>query len=313
MADPLTAPAFLAALKAEGVRVVERSGWSTHNRGLRGDGWGGVNGVVIHHTAGRDSLAVCINGVLPDLPGPLCHTHLSRTGAATMIGYGRTNHAGAFAQNAHDAVVNESATHPRPDAAEPVDGNAHYYGIEIENLGDGADPYPAVQYDQAARWATAICRAHGWSANSVIGHGEGTRRKIDPSFSMDAFRQVVSERLTHPASWNPDEEDDMTVTDADAEKIARKVLTLDGVITNPIPGTDNEFIALATGVRNIEIVARRSEKKLAAQQAVTEKLVETVAALVAGLGELDPAAIVAELRAAIENVEIRIDATPDGA
>lgn len=310
MANPLSASTFLSALKAEGVKVVERSGWSTHNRGLRGDGWGPVNGVVIHHTAGTNSLALCVNGT-DDLTGPLCHTHLSKTGTATLVGYGRTNHAGGFAQNAHDAVVSESATHPRPDAAEPVDGNAHYYGIEIENLGNGTDPYPAMQYDQAVRWASAICRAHGWSEDSVIGHKEGTRRKIDPSFSMDAFRQLVAERLTHPASWNPDEEDDMTITDADAEKVARKVLTLEGVIVNPVPG-GSAHITLAKAVGNTYTVTRRTDAKLTAQQAVTAKLVETVAALAAGLGELDPETIVAELKAAIEGVEIRIDATPDG-
>ncbi|MEU6990414.1 N-acetylmuramoyl-L-alanine amidase [Streptomyces sp. NPDC046465] len=201
MAPPLTADALLAALKAEGVRVAEHSGWRTHNRNHKGP-WGGMNGVVIHHTAGANSLGLCWTG-MADLPGPLCHTHLSKAGLATMVGYGRANHAGTFAQNAHTAVVNESATHPRPDNAEPVDGNAHYYGIEIENLGNGHDPYPAVQYGAAVRWAAAICRAHRWSANSVIGHKEGTRRKIDPSFGMGQFRKDVHERLEHSASWNP--------------------------------------------------------------------------------------------------------------
>lgn len=201
MATPLSASKLLAVLKAEGVKVAERSGWRTHNRNHKGP-WGGVNGIVIHHTAGSNSLNLCWSGTSA-LPGPLCHTHLAKNGTATMVGYGRTNHGGTFAQNAHNAVVNESSTHPRPDAAEPVDGNRHYYGIEIENLGNGKDPYPTVQYDQAVRWAAAICRAHGWSADSVIGHKEGTRRKIDPSFGMADFRKAVAERLKHAASWSP--------------------------------------------------------------------------------------------------------------
>lgn len=209
------------------MKVVERSGWRTHNRNHMGP-WGGVNGVTIHHTAGSNSLGVCINGVT-GLPGPLCHTHLAKNGTATLVGYGRVNHAGTFAANAHQAVVDESSVHPRPDAAEPVDGNAHYYGIEIENLGDGQDPYPDVQYDQAVRWAAAICRAHGWSASSVIGHKEGTRRKIDPSFSMGGFRDDVDARLKHSADWSPggttpSEEDDMPLTDADVNKVADKVV-----------------------------------------------------------------------------------------
>ncbi|WP_309049288.1 N-acetylmuramoyl-L-alanine amidase [Streptomyces sp.] len=201
MATPLSADRFLAALRAEGVKVAERSGWRTHNRNSKG-AWGPVNGIVIHHTAGTNSLNLCWSGTA-DLPGPLCHTHLAKTGVATMLSAGRANHAGTFAANAFNSMLNESSTHPRPDAAEPVDANARTYGIEIENLGNGSDPYPAAQYDQAVRWAAALCRAHGWTAHSVIGHKEGTRRKIDPSFDMDAFRDAVAARLAHDAGWSP--------------------------------------------------------------------------------------------------------------
>ncbi|WP_228973407.1 N-acetylmuramoyl-L-alanine amidase [Streptomyces sp. DH12] len=172
-----------------------------------------MHGVVIHHTAGTSSLALCYEGTSA-LPGPLCHTHLSKSGVATMVGHGRANHAGGFAENAHSAVLNESSTHPRPAKAEPVDGNRYYYGIEIENRGDGKDWYPAAQYDAAVRWAAAICRYHGWTADSVIGHKEGTTRKIDPrgpvgkkdgpAWDMDAFRADVAKRLTvRPATPAP--------------------------------------------------------------------------------------------------------------
>lgn len=203
MATPLTAAELLVALKAEGVNVVENPGWKTRNRDVAtGKRFGPVHGIVIHHTAGVDSLAFCIKGSA-DLPGPLCHTHLSKAGVATMVGHGRANHVGTVAENAFSAMVVEAAVHPRPDAVEPIDGNDRTYGIEIENKGDGKDLYPAKQYDQAVRWASAICRAHGWTANSVVGHKEVTRRKVDPSFSMDDFRKAVAERLKNPASWSP--------------------------------------------------------------------------------------------------------------
>lgn len=200
---PMTADEFVAALKAEGVNVAEYPGWRTHNRNHKG-AWGPVNGIVIHHTAGRDSLRLCFNGTSA-LPGPLCHTHLAKSGKATMVGNGRANHAGTFAANAFSAMRDEKATHPRPDASEPVDANARTYGIEIENLGNGTDFYPVEQYDAAVRWAAAICRFHGWSAQSIIGHKEGTRRKIDPKgpvgsadgpmWDMDEFRADVQKRL----------------------------------------------------------------------------------------------------------------------
>src|SRR5512139_3201927 len=116
MATPLTSTDVLRALKAEGVNVRERGSWRTHNRNSRGP-WGPVNGVAIHHTAGVDSLTFCVKGNA-DLPGPLCHTQLSKAGVATMVGWGRTNHAGTVAENAFDAVVREAAVHPRPDAVE---------------------------------------------------------------------------------------------------------------------------------------------------------------------------------------------------
>lgn len=203
MAKPMTPAQWRAALKAEGVKFTERTvdgkSWTTHNRNHKG-AFSNVNGVVIHHTAGTNSLGLVWSGT-SELPGPLAHAHLAKSGLVTLTSSGRANHAGSFAQNAHDAVVAESASHPRPSASEPVDGNAHYYGIEVENRGVSSDPYPAVQYDMAVRWAAAICRFHGWTEDSVIGHREGTTRKIDPLYPMNAFRDAVGERLKHKADW----------------------------------------------------------------------------------------------------------------
>lgn len=309
MATPLTADRLVQALKAEGVTVRERSGWRTHNRNHKG-AWGPVNGITIHHTAGRDSLALCWSGT-DALPGPLCHTHLAKDGIATMVGHGRANHAGHFAQNAHDAVVKESATHPRPDAIELVDGNRHYYGIEIENLGDGKDPYPTVQYQAAVRWAAAICRAHGWSANSVIGHKEGTRRKIDPSFDMDTFRDAVDARLAHEPGWNPgDEEDPMAAFTK--QDIYDAVWETDGVAA-PADAPDaktNPTWQAQSFLKDTNARVRAMEKKLTALQATNATLVDTVAVLAAGVGDIDPAAIVTELRDAIESMTLRLDVTP---
>jgi len=186
---------MLAALRAEGLNPKEHPGWRTHNRNRVG-AWGPVNGVLIHHTAGVNSLSVVYSG-RSDLPGPLAHAHLAKDGTLTLVGNGRANHAGKAAKNAFDAVVAESKTHPKPNASSgTIDGNARFYGIEIENLGNSKDPYPAVQYDAAVRWAAAICRAHGWGADSVVGHKETSiEGKIDPSFDMDKFRADVAGRL----------------------------------------------------------------------------------------------------------------------
>lgn len=308
MARPMTPDQWLAALRAEGVTdIVEMPGWRTNNRN-HVKAFSDVHATMIHHTAGEGPglPSLVFNGTR-DLPGPLCHDYLTRTGRLYLVGNGRANHAGTVARNAYDAVLNERPVHPYPDAAEPLDGNSLSYGLECENNGAEGRTWPAQQYDVAVRVQAARCRFHGWSANSVWAHKEATRRKpVDPRLPMDQFRAAVAERLSHDPSWNPNEEDDMTVTNEDAELIARKVLTLDGVITNPVEGTTNTHIALATGVRNIEIVSRRTEARVAALTDVNTKLVETVAQLAAGLGDLDPAAIVAELKQAIESIDIHL-------
>ncbi|MGW0547047.1 peptidoglycan-binding protein [Streptomyces altiplanensis] len=191
MAAPLSADAFARALRAEGVRITEHTGWNTYNRNHKGP-WGPVHGVMLHHTAGSSSVGFCRRGV-PDLPGPLCVGVVAKDGTVHLVGYGRTNHAGNGSSAVLAAVRAERAVpSPGPDA---VDGNARFYGFEIENLGNGRDPYPAAQLDAVERLSAAVCRAHGWSGASVIGHKEWTRRKIDPSFSMDGMRGRIGKRL----------------------------------------------------------------------------------------------------------------------
>jgi hypothetical protein len=260
---PLTQTQWTAALKAEGVHAEYMAGWTTAGRdSATGKPFGPVHGVMIHHTAGSNSLSVVRNG-RSDLPGPLAHAHLAKDGVLTQLSVHRANHAGTVARNAYDAVVSESSVHPRPDAAEPIDGNDCFYGLEIENLGDGHDPYPAEQYDQAVRWAAAVCRAHGWHADSVIGHKEATHRKIDPSFNMDGFREGVADRLAHAASWSPGP------TPPKETPVSVPKAFTDVVETDAIPsprnaethGTNPNW-TLATYVRDIAEAQRRIESKL---------------------------------------------------
>ncbi|MGW6218363.1 peptidoglycan recognition protein family protein [Streptomyces olivaceus] len=319
MAAPLSADRLVAALKTEGVHVTERPGWRDHNRNTKGP-WSNLNGIVIHHTAGTNSLNLCWTG-MADLPGPLCHTHLAKNGTATMVGYGRANHAGTFAANAFNAMLNEAPTHPRPDSAEPVDANARTYGIEIENLGNGKDPYPAAQYDAAVRWAAALCRAHGWTANSVIGHKEGTRRKIDPSFDMNAFRTAVAARLAHGADWNPStttppQEDDVALSDADKKWISDTVKTqsFTGVwktdsITAPTDAADaktNPTWQAQSILKDIQARVRANTAAEAAQTAAITKLAGLVGS------NVDTAAVVAAVREEIRDAVVRVSVDING-
>ncbi|NWF25878.1 N-acetylmuramoyl-L-alanine amidase [Streptomyces sp. PKU-EA00015] len=196
MATPLSADRLLKALRNEGLRVVEHRSWRTHNRNHKGP-WGPVNGVMIHHTVTKgteSSVELCYNGH-SSLPGPLCHGVIAKDGTVYLVGNGRANHAGLGDDDVLRAVVNESASLPADNEAN-TDGNRHFYGFECINLGDGKDPWPAAQLEAVEKAAAAICRAHGWSHRSVIGHKEWQPGKVDPrGFTMDSMRSRIRERL----------------------------------------------------------------------------------------------------------------------
>lgn len=193
MATPLSADTILTVLRAEGIEVHEHSGWRTHNRdAATGKTFGPVHGVLIHHTAGHDDKEYCYNGSSA-LPGPLCHSWLGKTAGLWMIGHGRANHAGLVDPDVIAALIAETPL-PKDDYAS-MDGNDLLYGIEMENLGDGKDPWPADQYAIAVKWAAALCRKHGWSEKSVAGHKEVQPGKVDPTFDMDVFRSDVKAQL----------------------------------------------------------------------------------------------------------------------
>ncbi|NYI03770.1 hypothetical protein FHU37_000713 [Allostreptomyces psammosilenae] len=217
MATPLSADAFLAALRAEGVTVVEVGDWRNHNRNHVG-AWGPVHGVMIHHTVTSGSAAtveLCRVGHA-DLPGPLCHGVITKDGRVHLVGYGRANHAGGGDPDVLDAVIAETAL--PADNESTTDGNTHFYGFECENLGDGEDPWPAEQLEAIERAAAAVCRAHGWGAGSVIGHLEWQPGKVDPrGFTMNDMRGRIADRLAGNT------EDDMALSEEDLDRIAYKV------------------------------------------------------------------------------------------
>ncbi|WP_240802403.1 peptidoglycan recognition family protein [Streptomyces sp. A0642] len=203
MAAPMSAAVVLAALRAEGLRVVEVADWRTHNRNHKG-AWGPVNGVMIHHTVTRGTahtVALCRDGH-SDLPGPLCHGVIAKDGTVYLVGWGRANHAGLGDDDVLQAVLDEK---PLPaDNEANTDGNRHFYGFECENLGDGEDPWPEAQLEAIERAAAAICRHHGWDDRSVIGHLEWQPGKVDPrGFTMPSMRARIHDRLAHPPNWDP--------------------------------------------------------------------------------------------------------------
>ncbi|MGJ3560919.1 peptidoglycan recognition protein family protein [Streptomyces sp. INA 01156] len=194
MAPPMSASAFLSALKAEGLKVVEVGDWRDHNRNHKGP-WGPVHGVMIHHTATRGSAgpSSCAARATRACRGRCATASSPRTaGSTSSATAGPTTRPGRRRR----AARRDRGEGAPADNEQNTDGNRHFYGFECENLGDGDDPWPAVQLEAIERAAAAVCRRHGWNERSVIGHLEWQPGKVDPrGFTMASMRTRIRDRL----------------------------------------------------------------------------------------------------------------------
>ncbi|MFD9605782.1 N-acetylmuramoyl-L-alanine amidase [Streptomyces sp. NPDC059970] len=307
MANPMSAAQVISALRAEGVRVVEVGNWRTHNRNSKG-AWGPVNGSMVHHTVTKGTAATVamVRDGYASLPGPLCHGMIAKDGRVHLVGWGRANHAGGGDPRVLEQVIAESygsrPTPPTKGNANGTDGNARFYGWECENLGDGKDPWLKAQYDAIVRVQAALCRAHGWSAKSVIGHLEWSNDKVDPrGFTMAELRADVAERLKHPASWNPNEEDPMAgITKRDIFDAVWKTDAIGGPTDAADHGTNPTWQPQSI-LKDMQARIRSMDKRMAAQTAA-------ITALAGQLGTgADTQTIVAAVEAAIERAVIDVD------
>lgn len=230
MATPMTAAQAVAQLKKWQIRYVEVPGWATHNRNSKG-AWGPLNGFIWHHTGAdvpdaRTYAAGTLYNGLSDLPGPLCHFSIGLDGTVYLVGWGRANHAGGGDPVTLQHVIAEDYTgqlHPTKGNLTGVDGNAHFYGVEIQY--SGSHTMSTAQYATARRLSAAILDFHGWSEKSVIAHGEWSSDKWDPGYApgkimaMPAVRADVASTL----AAGPTQEDPVALTPDDISKVADAV------------------------------------------------------------------------------------------
>lgn len=182
-----------------GLDVVETDDWK-----LRGNVSFNPGGVVCHHTADGageiPSLRILIHG-RSDLPGPLCQIGLARSGTCYVVAAGRANHAG---RGGWKGMV----------------GNSAMWGIEAENRGGYADPWPSKQLDAYYALAAVLQThtVHGPDVQYICGHKEWTSRKPDPhSIVMNEFRSQVARILVG-------EEDDLAkVSQEEWEEVKTQV------------------------------------------------------------------------------------------
>ena len=165
-----------------------------------------------------------------------------------------------------------------------------------------------------------------WNAfNGVCGHEHVPENDHGDPGSLPFAKLIALAKGT-----TPPQEDDVPTADEIAAAVVTKLIAGGGVLENgdldrvydrlfkrddvlaaPVDAADyatNKFWTFQTHVQDQTAKARATLALVTAQKATIDELVKAVAQLAAGQADLDPAAIVAELKAAIDNVTIHLNA-----
>ena len=159
------------------------------------DGESNFWGVMLHHTAGTDSLAWVTTGN-PYAPVRACHFLVDRDGTVNVV-------SGVGAYHAGEGGPWGFPRRGRKDLVVPEDqGNRHFYGIEIESL--GSSPRIGVstkgmtleQVISTAILSAALLNTmrRGWrslTVSRVIRHRDWTARKPDVKQDLDWWHEVI--------------------------------------------------------------------------------------------------------------------------
>jgi len=148
-------------------------------------------GVLLHHTAGTNSLNWIVN-TNPYAPVRACHFLINRDGTVEVVSGVGAYHAGAGGPWRFP----NGPTIPRDL------GNRHLYGIEIESLGssskiDGSlEGMSLEQVISTAILSAALLNAmrRGWrslTVSRVIRHRDWTARKPDVKQDLDWWHEVI--------------------------------------------------------------------------------------------------------------------------
>ncbi len=148
-------------------------------------------GVLLHHTAGTNSLGWIVTGN-PYAPVRACHFLINRDGTVEVVSGVGAYHAG----KGGPWRFPNGPTIPRDL------GNRHLYGIEIESLGssskiDGSlEGMSLEQVISTAILSAALLNAmrRGWrslTVSRVIRHRDWTARKPDVKQDLDWWHEVI--------------------------------------------------------------------------------------------------------------------------
>jgi N-acetyl-anhydromuramyl-L-alanine amidase AmpD len=181
---------LIAKLKAHKVDYKVVPGWDSAGIDPY-NGRSDFKGVLLHHTAGTNSLNYIVN-TNPYAPVRACHFLVQRDGLVQVVSGVGAYHAG----KGGPYTFNRLTTIPKDQ------GNQHLYGIEIESLGTSAniDGKPqgmtVAQVVSTALLSAALLNAmrptwRSLPVTRVIRHRDWTPRKIDVRQDLDWWHQVI--------------------------------------------------------------------------------------------------------------------------
>ena len=158
-------------------------------------------GVLLHHTAGTNSLNFIVN-TNRYAPVRACHFLVQRDGVVQVVSGVGAYHAGAGGP----WQITKSVVVPKDS------GNSRTYGIEIESLGTSAkingkpQGMTVEQVVSTAMLCAALLDAMrrgplSFKAGRVIRHRDWTRRKIDTRQDLDWWRRAI--RIAQRHAKNP--------------------------------------------------------------------------------------------------------------
>lgn len=212
-------------------------------------------------------------------------------------------------------IGTETRADANADANRRADGTGAVSAETASNL-EGSDPWNAKQVEDLIAigvWLhrthgipLRVCRTHddpGFGYHTLFSQWSTSGTSCPGVARIKQFREVVFPGIVARATDTTTEEDDVALTTDDINKVA--VATVNHLLAGGgvLEGGDVTRVAAA--------VAAKLQPIEAAQNATIDKLIGAVATLAANVGDLDPAAIVAELKASIESITIHLDA--DGA
>ena len=186
-------PDLYDRLLALGLNVRAVKGW----RSRRTPGPFEAVGIMLHDTVRPECIELIVNG-RPGISGPLANLLISKDGSVDLVAGSRCHHAGNGAREVLEEVI--AGIKPGADAStrrlrDSVRGNTYFYGIEVDNRSDGADPYPGAQIEALVSSCVAFRKMHPeWHGFREIHHRQWTARKRDMSCRID-IAEIVASRL----------------------------------------------------------------------------------------------------------------------